>query len=122
MSVSVEINLAGAEEFGQAISRLDSAIQSQVQTQLSDWAELVRNEAERLVPVRTGYLRSTIYSKASGWQLEIGADATYASAVEFGTRFAQAKPYINPSVEQHLPELESVLLEAIDSAKMEAGL
>ena len=122
MSVSVNINLLGAEEFKAAISRFDIEMQHQVQARLADWAESVRGEAERLVPVRTGYLRSTIFAKAEEWQMEVGSEAAYAAAVEFGTCRSQAKPYLNPAVETRLPELEGVLLQAIDSAKMEAQI
>jgi HK97 gp10 family phage protein len=122
MSVSVNINVSGAEEFKAAISRFDSEMERQVQARLADWAESVRCESERLVPVRTGYLRSTIFAKAAEWQMEVGAQAAYAAAVEFGTSHSQAKPYLNPAVEAHLPELEAVLLQAIDSAKMEAQI
>lgn len=122
MSVTVEINLQGTEEFSQAISRFDSAMRNQVQTQLSNWADSVRQQAERIVPIRTGYLRSTIFAKAQDWQMQVGAEASYAASVEFGTRFMQAKPFLAPAVETHLPQLEKFLLEAISSAKLEAGL
>ncbi len=122
MSVTVSINLQGVEEFQRAIGRFDSAMKNQVQTQLSNWALMVQREAERIVPVRTGYLRSTIYAKMQEWQMEIGAEAIYAAAVEFGTRFMQAKPYLNPAIETHLSELENVILQAIDLAKTEAVL
>ncbi len=122
MSVTVNINLLGAEEFEQALSRFDNEMKNQVQIKLSEWAGVVQREAERLVPVKTGYLRSTIYAKSKEWQMEIGAEATYAAAVEFGTRTRQAQPYLTPAIENHLPELERVLLEAIDTAKMEANL
>ncbi|MGC8850600.1 MAG: HK97 gp10 family phage protein, partial [Candidatus Bathyarchaeia archaeon] len=39
-------------------------------------------EAKRLVPVRTGYLRSTIYHQVRDLRLELGADAHYALFVE----------------------------------------
>ena len=122
MSITVNIDLGGAQEFQQAINRFDAEMQNRIQTQLSEWAQTIKAEAERLVPVNTGYLRSTIYAKATEWQMEIGADATYAAAVEFGTQFSQAKPYLNPAIENHLPELEQFMLEALDSAKMGAGL
>ena len=122
MSVTVSINLQGIEEFQRAIDRFNSSIKNQVQTQLSNWALIVQRDAERIVPVRTGYLRSTIYAKMQEWQMEIGAEAIYAAAVEFGTRFMQAKPYLNPAIETHLPELENVVLQAIDLAKTEVVL
>ena len=122
MSVSINVDLSGAEEFGQALSRFDVAMQNRVQEQLNQWAENVKTDAERLVPVRTGYLQSTIFARSQGWQIEVGAEAAYAAAVEFGTRNAQAKPYLTPAVEAYLPSLERVLLEALDSAKGEAQL
>jgi HK97 gp10 family phage protein len=122
MSVDVEIDLAGAEEFSQAMSHFDSEMQTQVQTSMAEWAETVKTEATRLVPVRTGYLRSTIFARTQQWQAEVGAEAGYAAAIEFGTHYAQAKPFIQPALQAHLPELERILLDAVDSAKTEAGL
>ena len=122
MSVSVSFDLLGAEEFGQALNRFDLAIQERVQAQLLEWAESVRAEAERLVPVRTGYLQSTIFAKSQGWEIEVGAEAAYAAAVEFGTRYTRAKPFLAPAIEAYVPSLEQVLFEAIDQAKAEAQL
>ena len=122
MSVEINLDLAGAEEFTQAIKRFDSEMQRQVHEQLATWAENVKTDATRTVPVRTGYLRSTIYARVQEWNMEVGAEAAYAAAVEFGTRHAMAQPFINPAVQARLPELERVLLAALDSAKLEAGL
>ncbi len=122
MSVTVNINLEGTEEFQQAISRFDTEMQNQVQAKLAGWAETVQKEAERLVPVRTGYLRSTIYVKTRQWQMQVGAEAAYAAAVEFGTRNSRAKPYLTPTVQSRLPELQAVISEALNQAKTEANL
>ena len=122
MSVEINLDLAGAEEFKQAVKRFDVEMQRQVHGQLANWAETVKAEAQRLVPVRTGYLRSTVYARIQEWNMELGADAAYAANIEFGTRHAQAKPFLNPAVQARLPELERVLLSALDLAKAEAGL
>jgi HK97 gp10 family phage protein len=122
MSVEVNLDVAGAEEFKQAIAGFDVEMQRQLHERLAEWAESVKAEAARIVPVRTGYLRSTIYARTLEWQAEIGAEAAYAVNVEFGTRYAQAKPFLHPAVQARLPELESVFLEALDMAKTEAGL
>jgi HK97 gp10 family phage protein len=122
MSVELNIDIAGSEELNQALSRLDAAMQQQLHDSLSAWAEKTRAEAQRLVPVRTGYLRSTISARTHEWQTEIGAEASYAAAVELGTSTVHAQPFLNPAVESQLPELERQLLQAIDAAKTEAGL
>jgi hypothetical protein len=33
----------------------------------------------------------------------------------------QARPYLYPALQEHLPRLEQIICEAIDSAKAEAG-
>jgi HK97 gp10 family phage protein len=122
MSVEVTLDVAGAEEFKQAAARFDAEVQRQVHAQLAEWAERVKTEAKRLVPVRTGYLRSTIFAQIQEWTAEVGAEAAYAANVEFGTRYAAAQPFLQPAVEACLPELERVLSAAVDLAKAEAGL
>jgi HK97 gp10 family phage protein len=122
MSVEITLDLAGAAEFTQAVARFDAEMQRQVHEQLAKWAESVKTEAKRLVPVRTGYLRSTIFARIQEWNAEVGAEAAYAANVEFGTCYAMAQPFLQPAVQARLPELERVLLTAVDLAKAEAGL
>jgi HK97 gp10 family phage protein len=122
MAVEVTCNAEGVEEFKAAMERFDSGMQTHVHEQLASWAEDVKTLAKQLVPVRTGFLRSSIYAKISEWVAEIGAEATYALLVEFGTSHMRAQPYLYPSIQEHLPRLEQIICEAIDAAKAEAGL
>ena len=122
MGVNVSIEIEGIEEFKAAMAKLDSGMQSHVFRQLVDWAEDVKALAERYVPVRTGYLRSRIFAIVSGWVARIGADATYAMFVEFGTRYMRAHPYLYPAIQEYLPCLEAIICEGIEAARQEAGL
>ena len=114
--------MAGIEEFKEAMQKIDSSIQHQVHRFLANWAADVKTEAMRTVPVRTGYLRSTIYAKVQEWVVDIGADASYALFVELGTKYMQAHPYLYPPIQEYLPQLESVVIASIEQAKVEAGL
>ena len=120
--MEISLNLTGVEQVKSALSRLDDAIQRRVHDQLLLWAELVKDSAMRNVPVRTGYLRSTIYAAIKDWVGEIGAEATYSAFVEFGTRYMRAQPFIFPALQEHLPVLEEIIGEAIEAAKAEVGL
>lgn len=122
MSVEVNIDVSGSGEFAQALERFNSGMQRQLHERLVEWAEGVKEEASRLAPVRTGYLRSTIYARTHEWKADVGAEASYAANVEFGSRRAQAQPFIGPAVESRLPDFERFLLQALDNAKAEAGL
>ena len=121
MALEIGCDVAGIEEFKQALQQFDSGMQRYVHRQLASWAADVKALAKQLVPVRTGHLRSSIYAKIQEWVAEIGAEATYALFVEFGTRYMQAQPYLYPAIQEYLPQLEQIICEAIDQAKAEAG-
>ncbi len=122
MTVEISCDIEGVEEFKAAIERFDSSMQRHVHQQLTSWAADVEALARQLVPVRTGHLRSTIYAKIQEWVAEVGAEATYALFVEFGTRRMRERPFLFPAIQQHLPRLEQIICDAIDAAKMEAEL
>jgi HK97 gp10 family phage protein len=110
------------KEFKVAMQKFDSGMQREVHSFLASWAADVKAQAVKNAPMVTGYLRSTIYAKIREWVTEIGADATYALFVELGTKYMQAQPYLYPAIQQYLPELETVIVSAIEQAKAEAGL
>lgn len=121
MAVEITCDVEGVEGFKQAMQQFDSGMQRHVHRQLASWAADVKALAKQLAPVRTGHLRSSIYAKISEWVAEIGAEAAYALFVELGTRYMQARPYLYPAIQEHLPRLEQIICEAIDAAKAEAG-
>ena len=122
MGVEISVDIDGVEEFKTTMQKFDSGMQRHVHRQLASWAADVKALARKLVPVKTGHLQSSIYAKIREWIAEIGAEATYALFVEFGTRHMQAQPYLYPAIQEHLPELERIICEALDAAKAEAGL
>jgi len=121
--VAVEINctVKGIRAFQEDMLNFDRALQRRVHRQLASWAADVKAEAMRRVPVRTGHLRSSIYSQISGWVVNLGAEATYALFIELGTRYMRARPYLWPAIQQYLPQLEGTVSDAIEEAKREAG-
>jgi HK97 gp10 family phage protein len=102
-----------------------------VTPRLTGWAERLKNEianelenvgaqmqqmAQSIVPVRTGYLRSTIYYTvtADDMTLELGATAEYAAYVEYGTRFMSAEPYLRPAMDA-FSDLTVALMTAVQN-------
>ncbi|XES76374.1 MAG: HK97-gp10 family putative phage morphogenesis protein [Candidatus Bathyarchaeia archaeon] len=122
MSVNIQISVQGAKEFSQALSRFDQETLTQLQSKLAAWAESVKAEAVRLVPVRTGRLKTSIYARTQEWQAQVGATAPYAAAIELGSSSRRARPFLQPALQKRLPELERTLRQAIESAKTGAGL
>jgi len=122
VAVEITCDIDGVEEFQAAMEQFDSGMQRWVHSQLSSWVADVKALAKKLVPVRTGYLRGTIYARVQEWVAVVGADAPYALYMEFGTRYMQARPYLYPAIERHLPRLENIIVEALEQAASEAGL
>jgi HK97 gp10 family phage protein len=104
------------------MQRFDAGVQREVHNFLAGWAANVQAQAVKNASIVTGYLRSTICAKVKEWVIDLGADAAYAVFVELGTRYMQAHPYLYPAIQQYLPELEDVIISAIEQAKLEAGL
>ncbi|MEM3731731.1 MAG: HK97 gp10 family phage protein [Candidatus Bathyarchaeia archaeon] len=121
MALEIKCDVKGVRRFQAAMRQLDSGLQRHVHRLLASWAADVKGMAKQLVPVRTGRLRSSIYAEVRDWVVRIGANATYALFVEFGTRYMQARPYLYPAIQAHLPRLEQIIREAIQVAKAEAG-
>ena len=122
MAVEISCEVQGVQEFQAAVSRFVSSMQEYVHGQLIQWAELVKTQARRTVPVRTGYLQGTIYAVVRDWVIHVGAEATYALFVELGTRHMRARPYLWPAIQQYLAELERMVSEGIEAAKSGASL
>lgn len=73
--------------------------------------------ATQLVPVDTGYLRSSIWAESDGYSMvSFYAEADYAQYVEFGTWKMPAQEYFRPAVEAAL----DVLLSEAKAAQAEA--
>ena len=79
--------------------------------------------ARQLVPVRTGYLKSTIAAEigeASIGEVTAEASAEYAQYVEFGTYRQMPQPYFIPAIEAALEEWGLAAQKAYKEALEEA--
>ena len=63
----------------------------------ADAGQKALSAAMKTVPVRTGYLRSTLQRKANERQQRIFTRCHYALYVEKGTRKMRAQPYLSPA-------------------------
>lgn len=110
------------------VSTMDMLVEDMIPVFVNmDWApaceafvETFLREAEALVPVRTGYLRSTIDASTDGYHCYAEATAEYAEYVEYGTSYMDAQPYFEPALEKAMIEFWEVVEDIKDEAKSEA--
>lgn len=92
-----DLNSAGAyveERAPQAVSKVGHDM-------LATW--------QALVPVDTGYLKSSGSLDVVGLGFELGPTAEYGGYVETGTSRMSPEPALGPAFDQHLPDLERAL-------------
>jgi hypothetical protein len=75
--------------------------------------------SRQMVPVRTGYLRSTLTADCSDTSCSAETDCDYAEYVEYGTSYMGAQPYFEPALEMALMEAEPFWNQAESDALME---
>jgi len=121
MSVEMEIQYEGQNEFQLKMERIDASMKARVQQRLEELAESIKETAQRIAPVRTGYLRSTIFTEAAEWTVTAGASAPYAAYVEFGTRFMHGRRFLSQAVEMHHPQLVNIVGQAVNESIVEAS-
>ena len=68
--------------------------------------------SHQLVPVDTGYLRSTLEAGGGDTSCYAKTDCDYAQYVEYGTSYMESQPYFTPAIEMALMEAEPAWREA----------
>ena len=112
MSVNIEVSIqqgitAALENY---VEQYPEAVASAMRTV----ADRVLETSSVLVPVRTGFLKSTLgYRQDSSFQVTFFAAASYASYVEFGTSRMSARLFLTRSIQQHEGELPQEVLSAL---------
>jgi hypothetical protein len=115
MSVGLEVT-GEIQGFTSAMAGYVQQYPLTVTSAMKTVAERVLETANVLVPVRTGFLKSTLgYRQDNPFQVTFFATAPYAPIVEFGSRRMSARLFLSRSIEQHAAEfpqeIESMLAQ-----------
>lgn len=77
--------------------------------------KILRDEAKRRAPVRTGFLRSKITANKAG---KNGADvisaAPYAAYVEFGTSKMAPRAHLRPAIDASMDDMVAAIVEGVE--------
>jgi len=121
MSVEMKIKFEGQDEFRLKMEHVDASMKARVQQRLQELADSIKETAQRMAPVRTGYLRSTIFAETAEWTVKVGTSAPYAAYVEFGTRFMRGRGFLSQAVEAYSPQLVNIIGQAVNESILEAS-
>src|SRR5262245_17115931 len=93
---------------------IPSRLKNDVDSAVRETAEYIAQEARRLAPVDTGYLRRMIdVVELSSTRFEVVADAEYSEYIEFGTINQRAQPFLTPAYVRGVVRLKARLSKLI---------
>jgi HK97 gp10 family phage protein len=118
MNAVLKVEVKYAKDLARTMREVwPDALQQGIEDALQMVAERMLDTADRLVPVRTGYLRSTIALEANAkWIFRLVARTPYAGFVEWGTSRMEARLFMTNAVRMHTAEM----LEEVQKAAMAA--
>jgi len=100
------------DTFTAKLAAASQRLKSEVAQQMDGVGADMEDLAKSVVPVRTGFLQSTIYHQVdeSTLAMDFGATADYAGYIEFGTRRMAAQPFIRPAFDANQQRLLDAIL------------
>jgi hypothetical protein len=124
VSARIECTVNYADEFSSALqSAFPGALDRNIMTAIETVANRIIDTARILVPVRTGFLLSTLGSEVlARWAFTLYARAPYAGYVEWGTFRMYARLYMTRAIEQHQGELPQEMANAVIQSAEESGI
>ena len=110
INIAVSLNQGLTEALRNCSEQYPWAVASAMKTV----ADRVLDTSNVLVPVRTGFLKSTLgYRQDSDFRVTFYATAPYASYVEFGGTRMAARLFLTRSIQQHQEEFPQEVTKAL---------
>ncbi len=113
--MSFRVQVKGADRLMRILCRSPSVVMEAADKCIELTASNIASLAQGYCPVRTGFLRSTIYFQRTGFcAFIVSAWAYYAPFVEYGTRKMAAQPFLRPAALVIKSSIAKVTVEQIN--------
>jgi len=124
LSARIECTVTYAEELSSALqAAFPGALDNNILFAIETVVNRILDTARRIVPVRTGFLLSTIGAEAfEKWAFTIYARAPYAGYVEWGTFRVAARLFMTNAIAMHMDELTQEVANAVIKSAQESGI
>ena len=121
----ITVKITGQEKLISDIRKASADVQDNARKVLNEQAEIIRDDAKSRAPVDSDTLQKSIKASKTKKSLNAsvsagGGDAHYAPFVEFGTKNADAQPFLYPAARAHEEETARKLVEAMTKTLKEA--
>jgi HK97 gp10 family phage protein len=114
------LTVFGFDKMQAYIESLPEFVQKSADVLMAKGADLMREEAQAIVPVRTGRLqRSVKVVRIESCFYLVGSDVEYAGFVEFGTSRMRAQPFLRPAWDRAHPRALDSVVGLLEQLKAE---
>ena len=132
MASFININIQGEAELSRMLAAAEKAVGDKaIQLGLNAGALVVKNDAKRRAPFKTGILRKSIDQASVPGHLSVtvGTDLPYAARMEYGfvgrdslgRRYNQpARPYLRPALRENAEEVREIVVQVIRTGLLAA--
>lgn len=117
--MQVNINFKNLDKLKSAFRRAPASVTKHIGTAINKSAMQIIRETKPLTPVDTNRLRGSIGEETregilqvQPFMAEIGTRVNYARFVHHGTRFMQARPFLQRGTEKAIPEINRFFQQA----------
>ena len=114
VTLNNNIRIEGIDELNTLFKNLIPGMQKSFTEISNQYARTILQEMRTIVPVKTGYLKSTIGGGGvSANTMHLFVTAHYAGYVNYGTRRMKARPFFTGPIEKHAPNMVKALNQAL---------
>lgn len=114
--VTNNFRIEGLEELTTLFQNMQPNMSKKFQEITGRYGSTMLREMLSRVPVRTGYLKSTIGMTSGTDALDLFVTADYAGYVNYGTRKMKARPFFTAVVEENTPKMVQEYNQAVADA------
>ena len=111
--MSKNVRWEGLEEWQISEQQWRAVVVEDVAKEITETAYKIERDAKLIVPVDTGDLRKSIETEIKGTggstSAEVGTDVEYSEIIEFGGSTRRAQPYLIPSFNDNVEDLQRTL-------------
>lgn len=126
MSDDVDFNWDSGKspaELAAKFDELDDVVEEKLEEAMTTVVLKIEADASRKAPIDTGNLRGSIEGIVLGWvgevlEAAVGSPVEYSQYQEFGTRYMDPNPYLEPAIEENrdwaYEQFEAAIQESVN--------
>lgn len=121
MADPISIKITNAAQIRQAYDKAPALMTKYLSVAIKTAVFLVQGKMMPEIPVLTGRLRGSSYSKFMPLRGEVGTMTNYDKFVHDGTRFMPGRPYLKMAVDDSQGEVNELFTRAAEQALNDIG-